>query len=74
MARLKISAGDGHGFMNGSLARIWIDDVEVSSSVSKVVLLCDAGAPIQARITFFLTEIDAELPAGLKLELDKAAV
>ena len=66
--RLTINA-QPDGFMNGAAARVWLDDVEVSSYTSSVVLTVEADDVIRADLRFYPTALDIDVPVVIKTAL-----
>lgn len=53
-------------------AHVFLDDVDVSRYVTRVVLTADAEAAIRAEVTFYLTGVDVDVPAVITPMLTQA--
>lgn len=63
--RLKLTAAEG-GFMSGSQAHLFLDGVDVSKYVARVVLTVTAEEAISAEVTVFCTGVDVDVPVVLR--------
>lgn len=63
---LRITAPEEGGFKNGWRASMFLDGVDVSQWVSKVVLHVDASEPIHAEVSFYLSGLDVDMPAEIR--------
>ena len=73
--RITVPSADDH-LRVGWAAHLFLNDVDVSQWVSRVVLTVDAGGPLSAEVSFFLTDVDVDVPAvvtGLLQNIDASA-
>lgn len=62
--RLRITAPEGKHFRPGWAAQVFLNDIEVSQWVNKVVVTTDANdGAIRADVSFYLTGLDVDVPA-----------
>jgi len=62
---LKIKAGEPgeRTFKPGYTAQAWLDGVDISDYTTRIELDVDAGKPLSATITLYLTALEVEVPA-----------
>jgi hypothetical protein len=57
---LKITTPSGSGIRSGALAHLYLDGVDVSRFVRRVVLTVDSEQPITAEVTVFVSAVDVD--------------
>jgi hypothetical protein len=71
--KLRITTPNAYGgLQSGSAASLYLDDVDVSRYVARVVVVVDAEDVLRAQVTFALSEVEIDIPATIEPLIEEA--